>query len=248
MRGPILLTFAFGVLSGVVSAQELPSGQSWTAMTTTSFAYCLASSHCDPGGSGCIDEEHSDGGCTSFCSEEGNRCAPGATASTFVWSVSGRVSLNIPDVPPSTSLAASGEPVSETEFVVTGGFGSFGFPGIAQLAVLRYAGDVTGILGQGIRDVSDLIDAGLIQPDDVLLVEEFSGSGDDQSFLDFEFTVDTTGVPVDEILLFATGSNPTEVPALSGYGFAVLILSVLVASAWLIRRRTGQRARPHLAD
>ena len=110
-------------------------------------------------------------------------------------------------------MNVSGERISAALFRVSGFADSAGGVGdAAGISVLRYTGAPAGFDGVEAETPIDLINLGLIGPGDILFSTTVSGGP-------FEFDVDVTSIPDNEILVFSTGSGP--VPELIP-GFTVL--------------------------
>ena len=108
--------------------------------------------------------------------------------------------------------------------------------GVLELAVFRYSGapgDFDGVL---VERVDQLVALGLIDADDILFVETFAYTSSD-FVLPFEFGVNVSGVPSDEIVLFASEAGVTLVPAHSGLGLLLLTVLMLAAATFVLRKR-----------
>jgi MYXO-CTERM domain-containing protein len=113
-------------------------------------------------------------------------------------------------------------------------------PGPVEVSVFRFSGDPTVFEGVDVVGVDELVALGLIQADDVLFSEVLMYTAGDS--VPFDFSVDVTGVPDDEIVVFAAESrvffsSTTSTPASSAWGLAVLVVGMLAAATWSRRHR-----------
>ncbi len=121
--------------------------------------------------------------------------------------------------------------------------------GPAEVAVFRFAGDPEAFLGLQVRSVTELVDLGLLEPGDVLWVEDAFPTGPHVESVQ----VDAAGIPPDEIVVFMAGDSPVgpdcsaaacdaAVPASSAAGAWALVLLLAVLGAWIARRPRRGRA------
>ena len=82
-----------------------------------------------------------------------------------------------------------------------------------------------------------LVALGLIDAEDVLLSEVLAFPGPADNSVPFSFTVDVSGVPSDEIVVFGSHSGSViDVPVLTEWGVVLLALAILLAATWMLRR------------
>ena len=115
-------------------------------------------------------------------------------------------------------------------------------PEPVEISVFRFSGDPTVFDGVQVPSVFSLVALGLIDADDILFSEALPIPSP-LGFEPFSFTVDVSGVPSEEIVVFGSQSGSVtevpdgDVPALSEWGFVLLVLAILLAARWMLRRR-----------
>jgi hypothetical protein len=183
-----------------------------------------------------------------------NQCEA-VTASSYMsnpWSANGDANWFYGDYfLPNTHLFAEGERLSEGQFVVSGEHLRVE-GGALELAVLRYSGGPSELEDQHIGSVDDMVDLGLIAPEDILFVKsDFAATHDDPKDVgspsSFSFEVAVTGIPDAEIAVFVSGVGVERpncspncadpVPAMGPLAAVVLTLSLLVLSYRQLSRR-----------
>ena len=228
----LLATFGvvvFGIT--VVSAGE--GLNRWSSMSSPGFTRCEAQTEC-PFEQPC-DLEFLELGasCGALCQDEQTPGTP-CVASSFAeigWGINGAAG-HFPcpgDTFPGTDATVSGRRSSDGEFEITAFVKTTGvFPKIVEISLFRFAGDPFVFEGLDLTSVSELVDLGLIDQDDVLFVTEIDGDGQ------LSETVDISGIPDDGLILFAAGDGPLRtdhgcpVPAMTPWGAAALFGALLL--------------------
>lgn len=193
-------------------------------------------------------------GCYSECLDFGDPPIPAPCASISIaevgWQRADGFGGHAPcpgDVFTGTDAQAQGTRLSATSFEIEAEADQTGVTDkTVEFSLFRFQGDPSQFDGLDLFRVADVVDLGLISASDVLFVTEVTGFG---SVLE---TVDITGIPDEELVLFAAGEGPfpsetgcdtTPVPAQSTIGSAVLIglLVLLGALAFRFRRAVTLR-------
>ncbi len=112
-------------------------------------------------------------------------------------------------------------------------------PGQVEVSAFRFSGDPTVFDGVQVPSVFALVAQGLIEPEDVLFSQELElPVPPGENTVPFNFTVDVSGVPSEEIVVFASHSGSSiPVPAVTGWGLVLLGIGMLLAATWMLRRR-----------
>ena len=230
---------AFPILATLVAHAPAGASGEWTTMASPTFTFCLARVDCT-NETPClnIDFNLPAEDCSfTICVGSGDFPCISVSDAHPAWHVFGHGEVAIPDVPPGTSLSADGELDEADQLTVSGSFFTqLCFLGTAELAVLRYFGDPSVFRGLDVGELSELIDLGLIEPEDVLLFEKFGGQDPE---VNFSFEVDIAGLPPEEIVVFTSGSGREglQVPGLSEVGKLGLVVMLLAAAAVVLLRR-----------
>jgi hypothetical protein len=233
------------ILSGSTAAREQ------TVFASLDFASCAMDLACPP----LPDCEASDFNLFGFCSAS---CIVGdgipfcsgfsaANATQDAWQLDALFAAFIfpggdtPDV--QASFSVTGTRPAPDQLDLNGSVALYiGFeipfePGEIEVSVFRFSGDPTVFEGIQVSSVFALVALGLIDAEDVLLSEVLAFPGPADNSVPFSFTVDVSGVPSDEIVVFGSHSGSViDVPVLSEWGVVLLALAILLAATWMLRR------------
>ena len=110
-----------------------------------------------------------------------------------------------------------------------------------QVAIIQFSGDPAVFEGLAPFDVAELVHDGIIQPEDVLFVKDFT-PGDPA---DFDTNVSLANTSPSEIVLFVTArtlwgyeTDAVDVPATSLVGLTALVFVLLGLGSRSLWRRT----------
>jgi len=223
----------------VASALTMQPRGDWNGLAASGFTYCYVIEPCT---GFCEDWVLALGeGCSKTCDVIGELpevpCGAGGQAevsSALAWSISGE-DESFDFSPFKVSMTASGERIGPSTFLVDGTSSIVGDAEL-EVAVFRYTGDPSVFDGLDPTSVFDLVESGIIEARDVLLVETTPALGGS-----FSFEVDVTGLADEEIVLMTTGAGSHEssdVPAtrpLSAVGLALIVIALSTAIA--LKRR-----------
>jgi hypothetical protein len=211
----------------------------FSVLGSNGFAYCYVDAE-NLLRATCSDSEIVPGGdCTATCSVYG---AGGEVSGRYLWEIEAEsMSVVEGDFGQVVHAIVDGERISDEVFTVSVGCSwdyLLGEPGAPEIALIRFDGDPAVFDGTSAVRVSELVDLGLIDAADVL------GSRVCWAVVpQFDFDVDVTGIPSEELVLFAGGrispSSPIPpVPAVSPVG-AVLLASLLLGLGALALKRVA---------
>jgi hypothetical protein len=214
-----------------------PVWANYFMLSADGFTYC----HYDAeniAGETCSDSELTLGGdCQAACAVLGNW---GYTVATIPWGTGGNTETVEGSEIYWTYSNTLGVRTSAEIFTLSGDCGYLDehYAGPPEIAVFRFAGDPSVFDGTAAGSVSDLVELGLVEASDVLLLWDCSDTGA------FSFDVDVAGVPNEELVVFAAATAipgfVTEwqpVPAVSVVGTLALSGLMLGAGAWHLRKR-----------
>lgn len=225
----------------VALAALTPAAGEWNTAGSPAFTYCLAAVNCEPGDTLCVE---SDLGIASDCNAlcgvqpfEGEPFCIGVTDAIAEtdWRI---LASGNQETLGSFLLAAQGTLETPDLFSISGTRNQSGAGEIEiEISVFRYAGDPTAFDGLRLATVYDLVDLGLVALDDVLLAADMV-AGEPE---DFDYNVDVTGVPADQIVLLGIGRDVfgPPVPALGAWGSVFLGLLLLGCFTFALRRRAS---------
>lgn len=225
----------------VALAALTPAAGEWNTAGSPAFTYCLAAVNCAPGDTLCVESDlgiASD--CNALCGvqplEDGAFCIGVTDASANTdWQI---LASGNQETLGSFLLAAQGTLETANQFSISGTRNQSGAGQIEiEVSVFRYAGDPTAFEGLRLASVYDLVDLGLVASDDVLLAADMV-AGEPE---DFDFDVDVTGVPADQIVLLGIGRDVfgPPVPALGAWDSVFLGLLLLGCLTFALRRRAS---------
>lgn len=234
---------AVALLAGLVPGIHA-ANREFSMFKTPQYGYCQARLDCEPGSTAC-DKTGLSVSCSVDCH---NNCegVGNFTSALGPWTFHSQTYWSFGDYLQSvTEIGVQGQRLSDESFAVSG---SYSRPpgGALELAVVRYPALASDLDGLKFGSVYDLVNLGVIEPEDVLFVENdfvTTGDPDDGMALPYYFEVDVTGLPDDQIAVLASGigiempfCEPLCVPALGPLAAVVLGLS-LIALSW--RRARG---------
>ena len=248
MNARARLTTRIAVLVLLLLVVGTVSQAEWNGASSTTFTLCSASVTCLGSPLCSVSTLGIGEGCYETCvspdptSDCGGLSLTSSEIGWFTWGVgfAGNGGTYDDITPPTQSrLDVSGERLSDEVFVVdvehsTGDEGVFR----AEVALIRYSGDPLAFEGLLVSNVDQLVTLGLIQASDILF---FADTADFTT--PSQFDVDVTGIPDDELVLFAIGegiSIPT--PAASHFSQVAMLTLLLAAGAWILVRRGRQRS------
>jgi len=217
-----------------------------TVITSPSVASCFVAHDCaEP----CHLTE-SGLGCSLFCPPGSELCLVNAIGVTLpedpTWNSAGQIGVYAGDTQAAVTVELSGERSAPGTFTLNLWVFSFYAPAPVQVdaALFRFSGDPGVFDGIEVSSLDELIGLGLVDPGDVLWSEMLLVADDGEFSRDF--TVDVTGIPDEQIVLFSSSTSdlPLEVPALSNWGGLLLaaLLSFLICLHSRSRSSHGSRA------
>lgn len=239
----LVLTGVVLQLAGVAAgAAEI---NRWSGLSSPTFTQGFARSAClnQPP---CQEDELTLGGNTfvdcSAAPSDPYSCTE-FVSSLRPWSVGGFAG-HLPGPPPAdllvgATVSVEGELDSPTTLLVRVTSGaSFSPPQNGSAGVFRFAGDPSVFDGVEAISVGGLVSLGLIAADDVLLDVTFEVS--EPSSTEAVHFLDITGIPQDEIVVFAAGNGPSptsSVPATGTMATGALAAALMAIAAWILVRR-----------
>jgi hypothetical protein len=209
-----------------------PAWAHFSSLSGDAFTYCyfLAENTADQD---CLDSEFvSGGGCSATCDVPGSS---GAVTGFIPWQLEGYTNVQDGDAFGGTEVEVAAERLSSDVLTVSGFcWSTLGWP---EYAVFRFAGDPSVFDGTAALSVLEFVDMGLIAEQDVLLVQNCPSPGP------FSYEIDVSGIPDNELILFAGSDEqigapfpPWPVPATSPTGTAALTLLLLILGAIALRK------------
>ncbi|RKZ08169.1 hypothetical protein DRQ32_09365 [bacterium] len=224
------------------------AGGNRTTFASPSFASCGVRVECSPGT--CSDDVFEIGsGCSASCSATGGpavcNAQINANTSPEIWALDSFLTLYLEGdtFNVQASFDATGERLSPDLLQLSGRIDIYIsnssaslLGGVLELAVFRYSGAPGDLEGVQVESVNQLVAMGLIDADDILFIETFPYAMS-ELHLPFSYGVDVSGIPSDEIVVFASESGVTLVPAISGLGLLVLTILMLAAATYTLGKR-----------
>ena len=217
-----------------------PASADFSAVSSEGFTYCFFDG-ANLDGESCVDAEYVPGGdCSGRCTVPGNY---GQVSGRLPWEINGEGEMIEDDVGYWTYAIIHGDRASDTVFVISGAcaYADPEFAGPPEVAVFRFEGDPSVFEGTSAVRVSEFVSLGLIDASDILYVNDCASAGQ------YDVELDVTGIPDDELVVFAgaqvsPGNLPTSpVPAVSVIGSAILALLMFGAGVTALRTRSRQR-------